>query len=185
MDITTLTFYIFAIVCVGSAGFIVFTKNIIHAAFALMATFLSIAAIYVFAGADFIAITQIMVYVGGILILIVFGVMLTNRLSGKALKTSTSNYFFGFLVGVGLLIILLRTILSVDFYTVSWMNNNNRLIASNTSKQLGLGLMSDYLLIFEIVAVLLLVALIGAVILAGKKIGSNKTDIGRQKNRIK
>jgi NADH:ubiquinone oxidoreductase subunit 6 (subunit J) len=174
MSITTISFYIFASVCVGSAGFIVFTKNIIHAAFALMATFLSIAGLYVFAGADFVAITQIMVYVGGILILIVFGVMLTNRLSGKALKTTASNYFFGLLAGVGLLIILLRTILSVDFYTVSWMDNNNRLIESNTSKKIGFGLMSNYLLIFEVVAVLLLVALIGAVILAGKKTVSTK-----------
>jgi NADH-quinone oxidoreductase subunit J len=142
-----------------------------------MATFLSIAALYVFAGADFVAITQIMVYVGGILILIVFGVMLTNRLSGKALKTTTSNYFFGLLAGVGLLIILLRTILSVDYYTVSWMDSNNRLIGSNTSKKIGLGLMSDYLLIFEIVAILLLVALIGAVILAGKKTGPTKQNV--------
>jgi NADH-quinone oxidoreductase subunit J len=118
-----------------------------------------------------------MVYVGGILILIVFGVMLTNRLSGQALKTTTSNYFFGLLAGVGLLIILLRTILSVDYYTVSWMDSNNRLIGSNTSKKIGLGLMSDYLLIFEIVAILLLVALIGAVILAGKKTGPTKQNV--------
>lgn len=175
MDITTIAFYIFAVICVGSAGFIVFTRNIIHAAFALMATFLSIAAIYVFAGADFVAITQIMVYVGGILILIVFGVMLTNRLSGKALKTTSSNYFFGLLTAGGL-IALLRTILSVDFYTLTWMNYNNKLVATNTSKQLGLGLMSNYLLIFEIVGVLLLVALIGAVILAGKRIPTDKTN---------
>ena len=170
MDIYKIVFYIFAAICVGSAGYIVFTKNIIHAAFALMATFLSISAIYVFAGADFIAITQIMIYVGGILILIVFGVMLTNRLSGKALKSPSSNHFMGILAGGGLLLILLRTILSVDFYTIGWMEDNNRYFESNTSKALGMGLMSNYLLIFEIVAVLLLVALIGAVVLAGKKV---------------
>jgi NADH:ubiquinone oxidoreductase subunit 6 (subunit J) len=175
MDIYTIVFYLFAIICVGSAAFIAFTKNIIHSAFALMATFLSISAIYVFAGADFIAITQIMVYVGGILILIVFGVMLTNRLSGKALITSSSNHIMGFLAGAGLFVILLRAILAVDFYTIEWMENNNRFVESNTSKSIGMGLMSNYLLIFEIVAILLLVALIGAVVLAGKKVMTKNT----------
>lgn len=175
MDINSVLFYVFASIAVLSAGFIAITKKIIYAAFALMATFLSIAAIYIFASADFIAITQIMVYVGGVLILIVFGVMLTSRLSGKAVLSGNSNGFWGWLCGTGIFILLLFVIESIDFLGISWMKDStSHQVQDTTTQTLGYGLMSNYLLVFEIVAILLLVALIGAVVLAGIKINSPK-----------
>lgn len=163
-------FYVFAAVTLLSAAFIAFTKKIVYAAFALMATLLSVAALYIFASADFIAITQIMVYVGGILILIVFGVMLTNRLSGKAVTSSVSNQFWGWLCGLAVFMLLFYSLNSVDFLSITWMRDINQNSTQNTTTHaLGFGLMTDYLLVFEIVAILLLVALIGAVVLAGAK----------------
>ncbi len=71
--IEQIVFYIFATAMVVSAILMLFTKNVLHAAFLIMITLLSISAIYIFLHADFIAVTQIMVYVGGILILLILG----------------------------------------------------------------------------------------------------------------
>jgi NADH-quinone oxidoreductase subunit J len=78
MDIYTIIFYIFAVITLGAACIVVFSRNIVRAAFALLFAFFGVAGIYVFLLADFIAITQLLIYVGGILVLILFGVMLTS-----------------------------------------------------------------------------------------------------------
>ena len=99
MDLSTAIFYSFAGLTLLSALFILFTRNILYAAFALMLTFLGVAGIFIFLGAEFVAITQVLVYVGGIVILIVFGVMLTNRLKGEKVTTGVYRRFLGPVVG--------------------------------------------------------------------------------------
>ncbi|NJM93638.1 MAG: hypothetical protein HC842_02315 [Cytophagales bacterium] len=84
---TYLVFYLFYGLSIVSAIFVAFTRHVLHAAFALMACFLGLAALFVFAGAEFLAVVQIMVYVGGVLVLLVFGVMLTTRLEGKPVRS--------------------------------------------------------------------------------------------------
>jgi len=90
MNLYDLIFYIFAFTTIASAFFVVVTKNIIYAAFSLLLTLFSIAGIYVLLGADFLSIIQLIVYVGGIVILILFGVMLTNKITNVPLKTETT-----------------------------------------------------------------------------------------------
>ena len=80
MALSTLTFYLFALITVGSGVVVVFANRLIHAVFALLFTFFGTAGLYVFLGADFVAGAQVLVYVGGILVLMLFGVMLTNRI---------------------------------------------------------------------------------------------------------
>src|SRR5690606_28039474 len=92
-------FYFFACITVLSALMVLWTKNVLYAAFSLIITFMGVAAMYVFAGADFIAVAQILIYVGGILVLIIFGVMLTNRLLGQSVNTESHNRFMGYLIG--------------------------------------------------------------------------------------
>src|SRR5262245_48426203 len=75
----SIAFYLFAALTIGSAIFAATARRIVHAAFALMATFFGVAGIYAVLGSDFLAVTQVIVYVGGILVLIVFGVLLTDR----------------------------------------------------------------------------------------------------------
>ena len=87
MDIITIAFYFFAILIIASGIVVVLSKNVMHSAFALMFTFFSVAGLYVLLNADFLAITQIMIYIGGILVLIIFGVMLTTRITGVDIKT--------------------------------------------------------------------------------------------------
>lgn len=89
IDLYTIVFYVFAVITLGAASIVVFSKNRVRAAFALLFAFFGVAGIYVFLLADFIAVTQLLIYVGGIMVLILFGVMLTNRQIDVDVKTGT------------------------------------------------------------------------------------------------
>lgn len=161
-------FYIFSGIAILSGLFILFSRNLIYAAFALFLTFLGVAALYVLAGADFLAVTQIMVYVGGILILLIFGIMLTQKADREAVSSSpnrvivsVTRQFAGFLAGVGLFGFLSYIVLTSSFKMTGETN-----ISRSTIKTIGVELMTSHLLPFEIAAILLLVALIGAAYLA-------------------
>jgi NADH:ubiquinone oxidoreductase subunit 6 (subunit J) len=160
-----LLYFFLALACI-SAGYILFTNNVLYAAFSLALTFLSIAALYVLASAEFLAVTQIMIYVGGIVVLIIFGVMLTNKLSDRKVGSGSHNKFIAFLVASGLFTMMVYTIRQINFPLLSTTSLPN-------IKILGVGLMSDYLLPFELAAVLLLIALVGATVIAGKKEGQD------------
>ncbi len=80
-SLSALVFLGLAALTLGSAGLVAFSRNIIHSALALLGTFLGIAGLYVSLSADFIAATQVLVYVGGTLVLILFAVMLTSRIA--------------------------------------------------------------------------------------------------------
>ena len=169
MSTPQLLFYFFAAVVVLSALLVLFTRNVLYAAFMLIITFLGIAAIYVLAGADFIAVTQIIVYVGGILVLMIFGLMLTNKIKGTAVHTGSHNLFWGILAGAGMLLILLLLIFSVDFYALDWIQHASRqpaVSSGSTVQAIGQLLMSRYVLPFELAGLLLLMALIGAAFIA-------------------
>src|SRR5258708_14689439 len=81
MSVSTAVFYLIAIITVGSAAMVAFSRNIIYSAFSLLGTFMGVAGIYVFLGADFVAAVPVLIYVGGILVLILFSVMLTHRIT--------------------------------------------------------------------------------------------------------
>jgi NADH:ubiquinone oxidoreductase subunit 6 (subunit J) len=165
MPISHLLFYFFATIVVVSALLVLFTRNVLYAAFMLIFTFLGVAAIYVLAGADFIAITQIIVYIGGILVLMIFGLMLTNKMAGRAVQTASHNLLWGSLAGVGMLFILVLIILSVNFEKLDWIQYASRqgvISHSSTVQPIGKLLMSSYVLPFELAGVLLLIALVGA-----------------------
>ena len=90
-----LVFYLFALLTIGSAVIVVTIKNIVYAAFSLMVTLFSVAGLYVFLQADFLAATQVIVYVGGILVLILFGVMMTSGRLDLKLKLERGQMFWG------------------------------------------------------------------------------------------
>ena len=102
MNVYDFIFYLFAAITVLSAFFVVTNRNIVYSAFFLLFTFFGVAGIYVLLGADFVAIVQLIVYVGGILILLLFGVMLTNKITNVEIKTGTINIYPA-VIGVGLL----------------------------------------------------------------------------------
>jgi len=157
-------FYVFGGLAVLSAAFILVTKNVLYAACSLILSLLSVAGLYVLAGAEFIAVTQIMIYVGGIVVLMIFGVMLTNKLTGKALIAGSHNNLLGFIVGIGVF-----SMLAFSFYSINKPLLDLWLPQQNNVKSIGIGLMSDYLLPFELAALILLIALIGAGTIAFKR----------------
>jgi NADH-quinone oxidoreductase subunit J len=91
MEIGKIIFYAVALLTIGSAVVVAFSRNIIYSAFALLGTFAGVAGLYVFLGADFVAAVQLLIYVGGILIVILFAVMLTHRISDVEITTGPSG----------------------------------------------------------------------------------------------
>lgn len=163
MNYYDIIFYLFAIITLVSAWFVVTTRNVIYSAFFLLFTFFGVAGIYVLLAADFIAVVQIMVYVGGILILLLFGVMLTNKITNVEIRTGAANLLPASIVtGV-----LMGAIVSVMVYT-DWKVQPGE-IPVTTLKSLGSMLLSDYVLFFELLGILLLVALIGAASIARRE----------------
>lgn len=158
-------FWMIWVLIVASAALVAFGNNLIHSVFALMGTFLGVAGIYIFLNADFLAVTQIVVYVGGILVLLVFGIMLTNQISTAKISQSSVQKGLGLLVVLSVLTIILTTVLPHD-----WVGSIVPMPFSETVEGIGRLLFTDYLILFEIASVLLLGALIGAATLARKEL---------------
>ncbi len=171
MTAAQIIFYLFAGLAVSAGLFILFTKNVLHAVLSLLAVFLGVSAMFVFAGADFLAITQLVVYVGGVLVLMLFGVMLTNRETGAVYPVSKNKYFIsGILSGFSVLGILGYVLLKNQQVFLPVSGKASPAISSvPTVKVIGIGLMSEYVLVFELAGILLLLALIGAAFIAGRK----------------
>lgn len=158
-----LAFYGFAGLTVFAALLILFSKNVIHAVFMLVLVFLGIAGVFLVSNAEFVGITQILVYIGGILILMIFGVMLTNRLDGQKLLTENRRVIPAILLGGGLLMVF-YTALKEQFpvFMVEPLEQQ-----FSITERIGINLMTDQLVALELTAVLLLMALIGASLIAG------------------
>jgi NADH-quinone oxidoreductase subunit J len=159
----TVVFTVLALLALGSAGVVAFSKNIIHSALALLGTFLGVAGMYVTLSADFLAATQILVYVGGTLTLILFAVMLTARIEDM----KVSNPSQGLMVGLGLVGVLLLVLGKVAA-TTDWAISKRPAVPSTA--KLGHAFLSDYLLPFEVGSVVLLAAMIGSVVLARRAV---------------
>ena len=161
-----ITFYIFVTIAVLFSLVILFTKNVLYAAFSLVIVFFCLAGIYVMSGAPFVGVTQILVYIGGIIVFIVFGVMLTTKLNDKNVISESHNRFLGYGLGALLFVGFILMINQIDFHSPSFESATQQ---TNDVANIGVLLMSDYLIPFEISGVLLLLALIGATVIAGKK----------------
>lgn len=159
-------FILFALLTISSAAVTALSKNLIYSVFALMATFFGVAGLYVFLLADFLAIAQIMVYVGGILVLLIFGVMLTQKIQTVVIIHGTVNRISAVILGIIVLVILGYTISQTN-----WYSGQVQTQAVTGIGEIGNLLMTKYLLAFELVSVLLLGALIGAATIAR---GENK-----------
>lgn len=168
-------FFAFALLTVGSALAILLTRQLLHAAFALLLTFLGVAALYVLAGADFLAVTQVMIYVGGVLVLLIFGVMLTQptTMEGEGKRTDLrTNPWLGFLVALSLFGVLLTVVLRVNWSLLSHLNppaTPGTGSHPSSIPVIGMQLMTEFALPFEVAAILLMVALVGAAYIASRK----------------
>jgi len=160
MSIYDFIFYLFAAITIVSGLMVISSNNIVRSAYYLLATLFGISGLYVLLGADFVAVTQIMVYIGGILILLLFGVMLTSDITHIEIKKGKVAVLPA-IVGVG---VLLGSITSIMMKT-NWKIELSK-IPQTTTYDLGKLLITDYVLIFELLGILLLIAMIGAASMA-------------------
>jgi len=165
MNLITIAFYFFAALTIVFAAVVVFSKNIMHSAFSLLFTFFGVAGLYVLLSADFLAITQIMIYIGGILVLILFGVMLTTHITGVDVKSGTMGKIQLGLAGI--LTGVIAASLILVFKSTKWYLSESQVVNS-TVNQIGKELLTNYLLAFEAASMLLLIAIVGAAFIARK-----------------
>ena len=156
------------IVIIISAFWVVISPNLVHSAVSLLITLFGVAGLYVFLYADFLAATQIIIYVGGILVLIIFGVMLTNKIDTPVIVSDSSNKIIGLFVSA-----FIFSMLSITVLQTQWNINPDTSQGPSTVKLIGHLILGKYLLPFELISVLLLAALAGSAMLARKKIDDN------------
>ena len=164
---TTFFFYFLAIMAVLSAIAVITRRNPVHAALALIVTLLSLAGFYLMLYAPFVAGVQVVLYAGGIMVLFLFVIMLVN------LEQNIREYQFNKHWQVGTIVALALGALLAFVYR----QGNNlfpqqlaSLPESTNTQQIGLALYGNYMLPFEIASLLLLVAIVGAVVMAKKRI---------------
>lgn len=153
-------FWVIAVITLGSALMMVLNKNIFHSALYMIVTFLGVAAIYVMLQADFMAGVQVLVYGGAIAIFIVFGVMLTQRGNMKQTNLFSKSAALAGLVSLGLIVINAVMVLRTDWPLSSVAP------PEDTVNKIADLMYTKMIIPFEVAAILLLVALLGAVIIA-------------------
>jgi NAD(P)H-quinone oxidoreductase subunit 6 len=157
-----ISFLILAFLVIGAALGVVLLSNIVYSAFLLGGVFLSISGIYILLNADFVAAAQVLVYVGAVSVLILFAIMLVNKredfskIPGRWLRNVSTA-----LVCTGIFALLSTMVLITP-----WQINETGPFVENTLVTIGKHFFSDYLLPFELASVLLLMAMVGAIILA-------------------
>ena len=149
----------------GSALFMLWTKNVLHAALAMFMTMLGLAGFYVLAFADIMAVSHLMIYVGGVLILILFGIMMTGQRNSNAgdpneLFTEQKGRFRAFSIGLIVFLGLSWLLGQQTFYAFADVDQHSKL------GQVGLSFMLEYSFPFELTGVFLLIALVGATYIA-------------------
>lgn len=159
-----LIFYFFTILFLLALGIIILTRNLVYAVWAFLVVLLCLVAFYAFLGADFVATTQLMIYVGGILVLLVFGLMFSGKMQGDKPIIAIKNK-------ANLFSVLITAFLGIILGKEIWQTPFKETIASveASTSPIAVLLFTKYIFAFEIAGILLLVALVGATLVAGEK----------------
>ncbi len=158
--IVQLAFFAFAALTLGSAAMVVLSKNLMHSALFLVLTFFSVAGLYVLLEAEFLAAIQVLIYVGAVAVLYLFALMLTRGVTGEGMRQSNSQIWPAAIVAA-LFVGMMAPLAWVGSWPLSSLPPEPDAIP-----MLGQSLMTTYALPFEVMGVVLLVALVGAIILA-------------------
>lgn len=179
MNLVQVLFYFMSFIVVASALFVASTKNLVRSIFMFFITLFALAGLYVLALADFVAITQVVIYVGGILVLILFAFMLSGKETLNVLQQQKSKFINmgklpAIIMAVLFFVVMLNVINKIDADNIGWIKqavNTNNIIRPNDVMidNIGINLMTRYLLPFEAMSILLMMALVGAAHLARKE----------------
>jgi len=161
--VPVLVFAAISLVTLGGAIAVVTNKNILHSAYFLVLAFVGVASVYVLLEAPFIAVIQVLIYIGAIAILIIFAIMLTRRLMSKDMEERNQQWIWAALGAL-----LLFGVLGWLVYNANWP-----VIEAAVPKEpitlMGEELLSTYVVPFEIASVLLLAALVGSILIGREK----------------
>jgi NADH-quinone oxidoreductase subunit J len=161
-------FYVIAAGMVAAAVAVVTTKNVVRAALYLIAVFAGVAAQYVLLAAEFVAVTQVLVYIGAIMVLMLFGIMLTRAKIGAEVELTHSHWYLGAVTALVLGGVMTYALL--DAFGDDALPKDlqvNQVNGSNTATVSDM-IFSQFLIPFEVISVLLLAALVGAIVIARK-----------------
>jgi NAD(P)H-quinone oxidoreductase subunit 6 len=160
----TLVFYGLAGLAIVNAGLVAFSRNILHAALGLLATLLAVAGLYLWLGADFLGVTQLLIYVGGILVMILFAVLFTSRIGQVRVSNASTGRGLAAVVAAGV-------VAGLAYVGVASPWRLTEAVSAPTTARLGDSFLREYLLPFELAGFVLLLALVGAMVLARRSVG--------------
>ncbi|MCM3179196.1 NADH-quinone oxidoreductase subunit J [Cytobacillus horneckiae] len=155
-----LIFMLLALIAIVGGVMMLNLTKVVHMVVALVFTFISVAGVYVMLSAEFIAVVQILIYSGAITIMMLFGIMLTRHNDNSEPKAGRIRKILIFLSILGFGLVFYLGIYNVEF------TQEATTLHENNTEQIGLAIYSKYVIPFELTSVILLVALIGAIILA-------------------
>jgi len=156
-------FILFSILVLGSATMVVTVRSMFHAALFLVTSFLGVAALYILLEAEFLAVVQILIYVGAIATLIVFAIMLSRNLMRRDIRAANDQWAVGTIVAALLFALLAFILVRTEWRTIT------AAVPPDAITRIGQALVGDYVIPFEVASVLLLVGMIGAIIIAREK----------------
>jgi NADH-quinone oxidoreductase subunit J len=162
-DITQIVFIIMTICTLGGAIGVVASRRLFHSALYLILSLFGVTGYYVLLSAGFLAVVQLMIYIGAVAVLILFAIMFSRQVMAAGQTQRNSQWWVSLIIAAVLMVVLVFTV-----NAVAWPVGDAA-PTGNTVEQLGLALLGSYLIPFEVIGVLLTVALIGAVILAREK----------------
>ena len=162
------------VILIGALG-VVLLESIVYSAFLLGGVFMSVAGLYLLLNASFVAAAQVLVYVGAVNVLIIFAIMLVNK---KEDLKPIDNLKTRRIISTSICLTLLSLLIRVDLSNVWGIANTNKSIGEESTIRIGEHLFSDYLLPFEVASVLLLMAMIGAIVLARRDVMNQDISTG-------
>jgi NADH-quinone oxidoreductase subunit J len=179
VNIETIIFYILAFTALASGAFVVLSQHLVRSVFMFFVTLFAVAGLYVFALADFVALTQVVIYVGGVLVLLLFAFLLSSKQSLDGMEKIPSGLLSahrlpGAIISLAFLLLLGYVFFQIDFESLAWITSakakeNVILVTDNTIRNIGINLMSKYLLPLEMISILLMMVLVGAAHIARRE----------------
>lgn len=168
MSLTVILFAILSILAIATAIMTIASKHPVKSAFSLVAHFFMLAGLYLTLNAQFIAVMQVIVYAGAIMVLVIFVIMLLNLGDEEKMRLKMQSRQLGGIVLGGGLAVLLVSVLMSHPSVLKFVPE--KAAANSTAQAIGKELFTNYLFPFEAVSILLLATIVGAVVLAKRKI---------------
>jgi NAD(P)H-quinone oxidoreductase subunit 6 len=163
LSLSTAAFYFLAVLTLAGAGGVAFSRNIVYSALSLMASFLGVAGLYILLDADFVAGVQVLLYVGGVVVLTLFAVMLTQNIS----DVQISNRSVGTLPAVAI-VVAVFAVMAKAYGAAAWRSATLPVDTTSTYA-IGDALLGTYVLPFEVASLVLLSVLVGVVVLSRRE----------------